>query len=120
MDGQSPIIPAPADVAAVQAAIDVLRPVIADCQVVAPIGDPLTVTIADLQPDTPATRGAIGDATNALLLRDAQPGGTLWLKRLTAAISDADGVESFNLVLPTANVVSASGHIPIFAPVIFH
>jgi uncharacterized phage protein gp47/JayE len=119
MDGQSPIIPAPADVAAVQAAIDALRPVTADCQVFAPAGDPLAVTIADLQPDTPATREAIGDAINALLLRDAQPSGTLWLNRLTAAISDAGGVESFNLAAPTVNVVSASSHMPVFAPVAY-
>ena len=119
MDGASPIIPASADVAAVQAAIDVQRPVTADCQVFAPVGDPLTVTVADLQPDTPATRQAIGNAINALLLRDAQPGGTLWLNRLTAAISDAGGVQSFNLTTPTANVVSASGHMPIFAPVTY-
>ena len=77
--------------ARVQAAIDALRPVTADCQVFAPVGDPLTVTIAALVPDTPATRGAIGDAINALLLRDAQPGVTLWLNQLTAAICDAGG-----------------------------
>jgi uncharacterized phage protein gp47/JayE len=119
MDGKSPIIPAPADVANVQTAIDALRPVTADCHVFAPAGDPLAVTIVDLQPDTPATRAAIGDAINALLLRDAQPGGTIWLNRLTTAISDAGGVESFNLVSPTANVVSAAGHLPVYGPVTF-
>jgi uncharacterized phage protein gp47/JayE len=119
MDGASPIIPAPADVAAVQAALDMLRPMTADCRVFAPVGDPLAVTVADLQPDTPAARAVIADAINALLLRDAQPGGTLWLNRLTAAISDAGGVESFNLAVPTANVVSASGHMPIFVPVTY-
>jgi hypothetical protein len=50
MDGQSPIIPAPADVANVQAAIDALRPVTVDCRVFAPAGDPLMVVMA--QSDT--------------------------------------------------------------------
>ncbi len=85
-----------------------------DCQVFAPVGDPLAVAIADPQPDGSATLGMISDEIDALMLRDAQPGGTLWLNRLTAAVSDAGGVESFNLVAPTANMVSASSHIPIW------
>lgn len=53
------------------------------------------------------------------LLRYAQPDGTSWLNRLTAAINDAGRRGSFNLVAPTANLASASGHMPIFAPVTF-
>jgi hypothetical protein len=72
MDGQSPIIPEAPDAANVQAAIDALR-----------------VVTADLQPDTLATREAICDAINALLLRCARPGGTPWLDRLTRSATPA-------------------------------
>ena len=41
------------------------------------------------------------------------------ISKAGAAISDAGGVASFNLVAPVANVVSAAGHMPIFAPVTY-
>jgi uncharacterized phage protein gp47/JayE len=119
MDGRSNIIPLPADVAAVQAALDPLRPVTADCNVFAPAGDPFAVTVAGLSPNTPATQAAVNTAIADLLARDAQPAGTIWLNRLSAAISDAGGVDHFELTSPTADVVSASGHMPNFAPVTF-
>jgi uncharacterized phage protein gp47/JayE len=119
MDGRSNIIPLPADVAAVQLAIDPLRPVTADCAVFAPAGDPFAVTVAGLSPNTPTTQAAINTAVADLLARDAQPEGTIWLNRLSAAISDAGGVNHFELTHPTADVISATGHMPIFAPITF-
>lgn len=88
--------PVSADVAAVQAAIDALRPVTAGLPSVRACR-----RSTDGHDRRPSTRhagdacGAIGGAINALLLRDAQPGGTLWLNGLTAAISNAGGVDGF-------------------------
>lgn len=119
MDGRASIIPQPADVSAVQSAINLLRPVTADCQVFAPAGDPFAVTLAALSPNTPATQAAINAAVADLLARDAMPAGRIYLNRLYAALSDAGGANSFELVAPMADVVSATGHMPVFQPVTF-
>jgi len=119
MDGRANIIPQPADVVAVQSAIDPLRPVTADVVVFAPAGDPFAVTVSGLTPNTPTTQAAINAAVADLLTRDGMPAGRIYLNRLYAALSDAGGVTSFELVAPTADVVSATGHMPIFAPVTF-
>ncbi|MEJ0020739.1 MAG: baseplate J/gp47 family protein [Acetobacteraceae bacterium] len=119
MDGRPNIIPQPADVVAVQSAIDRLRPVTANVVVFAPAGDPFAVTVAGLSPSTVTTQAAVNAAVADLLARDGMPAGRIYLNRLFAAISDAGGVDHFALTTPTADVVSATGHMPIFAPVIF-
>lgn len=119
MDGRTSIIPQPADVTAVQSALNLLRPVTADCQVFAPVGDPFAVTLAALSPNTPATQAAVNAAVADLLARDAIPAGRIYLNRLYAALSDAGSVNSFELVAPAADVVSATGHMPVFQPVTF-
>jgi hypothetical protein len=53
------------------------------------------------------------------LARPPRSAGTLWLNRLSAAISDAGGVTRFDLVALSADVVSAAGHIPTFTPASF-
>ncbi|HTW71490.1 MAG TPA: baseplate J/gp47 family protein [Acetobacteraceae bacterium] len=61
MDGRANTIPQPADVAAVQSAINLLRPVTAHCQVFAPAGVPFAVTLAALSPITPATHAEFAE-----------------------------------------------------------
>jgi uncharacterized phage protein gp47/JayE len=119
MDGRANIIPQAGDVAAVQAAVNVLRPVTADVQVFAPVADPLAVTVHDFQPDSTITRAAVNASIADLLARDAAPGGTIWLNRISAAISEAGGVSHFELAYPVADVVSTSGHMPTFQAVAF-
>jgi uncharacterized phage protein gp47/JayE len=67
------IIPDSGEVAAVQAAIDALRPVTATVTVVAPVADALAFTI-HVVPDTTLTRAAVTTELTNLLMADATRG----------------------------------------------
>lgn len=112
----SAIIPDSGEVASVQAAIDALRPVTATVTVVAPIADTLNFTIHPV-PDSADTRAAIIAELTDLILRAGQPGGTLLLSAIRTAIGVADGLSDFSVTVPSADVVYATGHIPVMGTV---
>ena len=103
-------------VAAVQAWIDDRRPVTADVTVFAPATEALDVTIA-LNPDTVAVRTAVLAELQDFLRREADPGGTLRMSRLSAAISAAAGEASHVLSDPSADLVLPSGTIAVLGTV---
>ena len=103
-------IPQAADVAAVQAYIDVLRPVTADLTVVAPIADALAFTI-QLTPNDAATQAAVQAELADLIKRESIPAGTILLSHIREAISIAAGETDHVLVAPAADVTHATGHI---------
>lgn len=119
MDARADIIPLPADVTEVQAVIDELRPVTADCIVFAPVAAPLDVTISGLSPDSAAVRAAILVELQDQIQRDAEPGGTIRRSRLIEAISRATGEAYHSMTLPSADVVNAAGHIAVLGTVTF-
>lgn len=119
MDGRTDIIPEPADVADVQAAINPVRPVTADCIVFAPVADPLDITIDGLSPDNPATRAAIRVEIDDQLRRDAEPGGTIHRSRLIEAVSRASGEAFHVMTVPSGDVTQAAGHIATLGDVVF-
>lgn len=100
----------PATVAAAQAALDALRPVTADVDVVAPNRQPVNVRVT-LGPDTPATRAAVTAALADLFAREAAPEGTIPRTHIAEAISQAAGEYDHNLITPAANVTAAAGAI---------
>jgi len=109
-DGDVSIIPDAGEVAAVQAAIDAVRPVTAAVTVVAPVAVPRAFTI-HIVPDTAAIRAAVTAELEDLLRRDAEPGGTILLSRIREAVSIAAG-ESDNIVtVPAADVTHTTGQI---------
>lgn len=101
----STIFPAEQDLQDVRDHLEPLRPVTADVVVFAPTAKLLQPTIA-LAPNSIAARDAVEAAIVALLQREAEPGGTLHLSRLSEAISLAAGESSHVLVAPVADVVS--------------
>jgi uncharacterized phage protein gp47/JayE len=103
-------IPAAPLVASVQAAIDALRPVTADVTVFAPTALPVAISI-EIDPDSSATRAAVSAALAAFFLAEAEPGGTLRLSRLSAAVSAATGETWHRVTVPAADVVLAAGQV---------
>jgi uncharacterized phage protein gp47/JayE len=105
------IIPSAGEVAAVQAYIDDLsrRPVTADVTVFAPIAAPLAFTISGISDVT--VRAAVQAELEDLILREAEPGGTLLLSHIREAISSAQGENDHVLTLPAANVTVADGYL---------
>lgn len=110
-DGRADIIPLEADVDAVQAHIDEVRPVTADVTVFAPIPDDVHIEIG-VSPNTPEVKAAVEAELEDLFTRDAAPGGTIYISRLREAISIASGEHHHELVSPTDDYVALTGHLP--------
>ena len=107
-DGTIP--PAPT-VELVAAAIEERRPVTAKgVTVAAPVPYLVDFSLA-LSPDTAANRAAVIASLDEYLAREAEPGGTLPISRIRAAISSAEGEYSHNLTVPAADVAAPSGQI---------
>jgi uncharacterized phage protein gp47/JayE len=115
-DNDTSLIPDSAEVAAVQAYIDDLRPVTANVTVEAPTASPLNMTI-QLTPNTAAVRAAVTAELTDVLQREAAPGGTILLSHLREAISVAAGEVNNVLTTPTADVTHAAGEMPVLGTI---
>jgi len=109
-------VPAAPLVAAVQAAIDLVRPVTAAVNVFAPPTQAVNVSI-NLSTDTAAIRAAILAELAGFFRREAEPGGTVSISRLSQAISAAAGEYSHVLVAPSADVALPSTTIAVLGAV---
>lgn len=114
-DDASPI-PDAGEVAAVQAYIDVRRPVTANLTVIAPIADALNFTIS-VTPNTQAVKDAVQTELKDLIRREGEPGATLLLSHIREAISEAAGETNFNMTVPSADVTHLTGHIATFGAI---
>lgn len=95
-------------IASVQAAIDLARPVTADCLVLAPVAVPVAVTAALTLAGgtTLATATAAITAALTAYFTSLVPGDTARLSRIRALISDSPGVVDYVLTAPVANTVT--------------
>ncbi|MFO6448907.1 baseplate J/gp47 family protein [Erythrobacter sp. NE805] len=118
MDQREDIIPLEADIDAVQAALDILRPVTAEVVVFAPTPAPLDIVVR-VVPNTPAVRAAISAELADFLAREAEPGGTIHLSRISEAISLAAGEFSHAIELPDTDFTPEPGHIASLGTVTF-
>lgn len=118
MDGREAPVPLAGDVAAVQAALDLLRPVTADLTVFAPATVAVDFTIR-VSPDTPAIRAAITAELADFFAREAEPGGTLWRSRIGEVLSLADGEFNHVVELPDRDVSAPAGTLPVLGTVSF-
>jgi uncharacterized phage protein gp47/JayE len=135
-DARTNIIPLSGDISAMQAVIDAKRPVTADSQAFALTLDPIAVTLQNLTAATGYSLAqAKANAQSALAalfatttpgnapfgdgIADGQTGGTLLLEKISAAIDAAAGIAGFDMIAPSADVVSAPGHIAELGAVTF-
>jgi uncharacterized phage protein gp47/JayE len=110
------IIPSAATVAAVQAHIDLVRPVTADVLVYAPTPVALDLTIS-LTPATVAVKAAVTAELEDLILREAIPGGTILVSHIREAISIAAGETDHALTSPAADVTHSAGEIAVLGTI---
>jgi uncharacterized phage protein gp47/JayE len=103
-------IPQSADVAAVQAVLDLMAPAPGAAYAIAPTPVPLNYSL-HLEPDGAAIRNAVQTDQADLIASTCVPGGTLPLTQISATISAAAGVVDFVLSEPVANVTVAAGSI---------
>lgn len=110
--GTGGVVPTAPLIAAVQDAIDAQRPVTATPTVFAPATQSVPLTIL-LSMDTAAVRAAILAEVTDFFRREAEPGGTLRVSRLSAAISAAAGEVSHLLTAPPADIALPAGTIAV-------
>ena len=118
--------PLAADIAALQAYLETVRPVTAGLFTVAPIPEPIPFTIANLSPNTSATQAAVTTSTAAAIVQRArpayasngvaQPAQTIFAAWISDAVLAASGVFSFDLqmadhVMPTKGSLAVPGAI---------
>jgi len=107
-DNDASLIPDAGEVATVQAYIDTVRPVTAQVLAAAPVAVPLDFSI-QITPNTQAVKDAVTAELADLILRESEPGGTLYLSHIRAAISAGAGETNYSMTAPNADVVSATG-----------
>lgn len=110
-------IPAAATIEAVQAHIEVARPVTADVTVVAPVPVTLDPEISGLNPVSDSVKAAVEAEIRDLLRREAEPGGAILVSHIREAISIAAGEVDHALVAPVADVAHATGEIAVFGAI---
>lgn len=118
LDGRENIFPLSADLLAMEAHLDALKPVTAEVVVFAPVARPVDMIIR-LTPDTSPVRQAVLAELDDLFARDVQPGGTLRLSRIREAISLAQGEAFHDLELPSVDPVSGPGEMLTLGTVTF-
>jgi len=104
-------IPQSADVTALQAYLDALRPVTADLTVVAPVAVPLNIVALTISPSSSTVQAAIEAEIADLIRREAEPGATILISHLREAISVAAGETDHALTNPSANITHSTGEI---------
>lgn len=115
-DNQADIIPTEAQVAAVQAHIESVRPVTADVYVFAPAAYAVDFTI-HVSPDTAAVRTAVEAELKDLFTRESEPEVTIYKTHYDEAISAADGETDHVVSVPAGNVEPPAGTIPMLGAI---
>lgn len=110
-DTYSDGIPLSADVTALQAYLDALRPVTADLTVVAPVAVPLDIAALTIEPSSSTVQAAIEAEVADLIRREAEPGSTILISHLREAISIAAGETDHALTDPNADIEHDTGEI---------
>lgn len=104
-------IPDSGEVAEVQAKLDEEAPVHAVVTAVAPTDAPINFTIA-VEPNTVAVKSAVEAELADLILRVAEPGGTVLLSAIRTAIGTAAGLTDYTLTVPAADVTHTANQLP--------
>lgn len=110
-DGREDILPLEADLDALTAYLEPLRPVTATAVLFAP--QPAYVNpVIRVSPDTPEIRAAITAELIDLFRREAKPGGTMYFSRMVEAISLAAGEHNHLLLSPATNLTFDAPDMP--------
>jgi uncharacterized phage protein gp47/JayE len=112
--------PTAADLAAVTAYIDTVRPVaVKDFWVLAPIKQWVDVHIGNLKPDSTEIRSAIEASLEEMFFKLAAPGVTIFAAWKAQAVMNTAGVISFDLMNWDDDVMESPGHMPVLGDIVY-
>lgn len=117
-DAELDIFPSPAEVQAVQSALDILRPVTAQLTVFSPVKNEIAFSI-QIFPNTAEVQAAITSNLKDLFKREAIPGGTVQISRVREAVSLAVGESDHVLISPLVNITSSTGNLSVLGAITF-
>lgn len=111
--------PTEADIAAVTAYLDTMRPVaVKDFFVEAPIPFDINFTISDLEQDDAGIRAELEAAVREMLMQKAIPGQTIYRSWIDEAITSVHNVDHYDLDYEDALMPSA-GHLAVLGVVTY-
>ncbi|MDU5727755.1 MAG: baseplate J/gp47 family protein, partial [Neisseria sp.] len=117
-DNDESIIPDEREIARVQEHIEEVRPVTARVTVIAPVEKKVQYRI-NLAPDTAENRAGVEAALKSFHLRESSMGGTLYLSRISEAISLAPNEFMHVMSEPAKDVTCAPNEILTFGGVVW-
>lgn len=107
IEGANGSLPSAQLIADTQTAINAVKPVTANCLVLAPVLVPVAITATlTLSGTTLAIATAAINAALATYFAQLKPGDSVIKTRIAALIADTTGVVDFNLTAPAANVAT--------------
>lgn len=106
-DNDPSIAPDASELAALQAHLEIRRPVTAEVYAMAPTLVPVTFSLS-VRPDSLAIRAAVEANLRDLVAREAELGGKVLLSHIRAAISAAAGENDYTLASPSADLSPAA------------
>jgi len=109
---QAPVEPTEAEIDAIAAHLETLRPVTAEVIVLPYLPLPVPLTI-ELEPDTSSNRAAVEAAVDDFFAREATIGGRMPKSRISEAISAANGEYAHRLSVPPGDVEPEPRELPI-------
>lgn len=110
------IIPSEAEVAAMQAHLEEVRPVTAHPWAMAPTPIAVDITLS-VTPNTPTVRSAVERSLAELFAHQAEPGGVMRLTHLHQVVSDTPGEVDHDIAVPADDVTVMQHEIPVLGEI---
>lgn len=97
-----------------------LQPVTALVYACAPTANSVNFTLTGTSSWSAATKSAVSAAISGVFLQNGVPGGTIYISDIESAIAAVSGTEGFVITVPTGNITSATGALPVLGTVTFN
>lgn len=118
-DDDASFIPDTDEIAEVKAYVEKKRPVTADVYVFAPTSKVVDITIL-LAPNTVDVQASVQSELEAFFKREGAPGATIYLSRLSEAISSVLSEVHHKISVPSSDVTTTSYEIAVLGTVTFN
>ncbi len=95
------------------------RPVTATVYVASPIKTAIDFEISGIATASTTVKSDLEDAISGIFFDSGEPGGTIYLTDIIAAIAAVDDTAGFLMTSPTENIVMATGALPVLGTVTY-
>lgn len=118
-DDDTSFIPDTEEISAVKTHIDEKRPVTADVYVFAPVLKTVDLSIS-IAPNTSVVQAAVQSELEAFFRREGAPGATIYLSRISEAISSSISEIHHKITIPSVDVATTEYEIAVLGTVTYN